>query len=349
MSELTHGELFAGIGGFSAGFARAGIATSWAVEIDPQCRRVLAHHHPDALIRDDVREVTGANLPYVDIITGGFPCQDVSVAGKRAGLAGERTGLLWEAVRIVAELRPAILVLENVPGLLSSNRGRDFGVVLDALADLGALDIAWRICDAQYFGVAQRRRRVFVVADFRGERASEILALAEGMLGHPAPRREARKDVAGTVTPGAHPGSYNGQDAYNGNLIPAVAFTRDVAHAVTCHQAKGGDPTTDNYAVAFTCKDYGADAGSIAPTLRAMSHDTSHANGGGQVAVSTHMAVRRLTPTECLRLQAFPDDHLDIDPMLSDSAKYRMVGNSVCVNVVAWLAARIVSAGNGGS
>jgi len=188
---LTHGSLFSGIGGFEAGFANVGIKTLWSVEIDPDCNAVRRLHWPEVKQYNDVREVGAHNLEKVDIISGGFPCQDLSVAGKRAGLSGERSGLFHEAIRVVSELRPRLLILENVPGLFSSNGGRDFACVLRELGKLRPVEISWRIYDSQYFSVAQRRRRVFIVCDFGGECAGEILALAEGLRGYPAPRREA--------------------------------------------------------------------------------------------------------------------------------------------------------------
>lgn len=129
----------------------------------PTCRAVLAQHFPHAQRYDDVRSVGAHNLAAVDVVTAGFPCQDVSAAGKRAGLAGARTGLFWEVCRIIEEIWPQWLVLENVVGLLNSNAGKDFGTVVQALAQRGYVG-CWRVLDSQYFGVAQGRRRVFLVA-----------------------------------------------------------------------------------------------------------------------------------------------------------------------------------------
>lgn len=159
----TIGSLFAGIGGFDLGFERAGYKTAWQVELDADCREVLARHFPSAHRHDDVRTAGAHNLARVDVITAGFPCQDVSSMGARAGLAGARTGLFWEVCRIAEEIRPQWLVLENVVGLLNSNAGQDFGTVIQALAERGYVG-CWRVLDSQYFGVAQGRRRVFVVA-----------------------------------------------------------------------------------------------------------------------------------------------------------------------------------------
>lgn len=245
---LTHGELFAGISGFGVGFEASGIVTRWRVEIDNAPRSVLRHHYPADKLERDVLQCGAHNLEPVDIITFGSPCQDLSVAGKRAGLGGQRSGLFYEAIRIVSELRPAIAVWENVPGAFSSNAGRDFAAVLSAFRDIGARDIGWTVLDAQYSGVAQRRRRVFVVADFRGDRAGEILFESPCVCGNPPPRREAGTRVAdltgngvgtcgaddnqgqaghlipsvvGTLSDGAHHGGgQNGQDAYTGRIIP---------------------------------------------------------------------------------------------------------------------------------
>lgn len=218
---LTFGSLFAGIGGFDLGFHRAGHRCLWQVEIDDAARGVLARHFPDAELWTDVTEILGDQLTPVDVITAGFPCQDLSVAGARAGLVGDRSGLFFEIARIVREMReatdglfPKYVVLENVPGLLSSNERRDYAVVLGELAQLGAVDIGWRVCDAQYWGVAQRRRRVFIVCRFGdGASTAEILSLSSGGSWHTPPRREAGEGTARSFALGSHAGS--GGDASN--------------------------------------------------------------------------------------------------------------------------------------
>ena len=201
--SLTAVSLFAGVGGFDLAMQRNGINVVATVEIDKNARGVLQHQFPEATHFEDVTKVSGDDLraagfiPDRGIITGGFPCQDLSVAGKRAGLAGQRSGLYWEIIRLVDELSPKYLVLENVPGLLSSNGGRDMGVVVGALTDRG-YGVSWRVLDAQYFGVAQRRRRVFIVgcAGDNGAASSEILALSEGLRGHLEASKPTRKDTA---------------------------------------------------------------------------------------------------------------------------------------------------------
>ena len=190
------GSLFAGIGGFDLGFLRAGFQVAWCVEFDKNAQAVLRARFPDATIYGDIREVDETKLERVDVICGGFPCQDVSVAGKRAGLAGQRTGLFYDAMRIVRAVNPSVLVLENVPGLLSSNHGIDFGVVLREVGEgWDCEEVAWRVFDSQYFGVAQRRNRVFIVASAAIGHAEQILALGESVSRDPPTRRAAGENI----------------------------------------------------------------------------------------------------------------------------------------------------------
>jgi len=184
---LTGVSLFAGVGGFDLAMQRQGVKVVASVEIDKNCNQVLAQHFPDATQFTDVTTVKGEDLinagftPRTGIITGGFPCQDLSVAGKRAGLAGERSGLFWEIARLVEETQTEYFIIENVLGLLSSNNGADFGVVIGTMADLG-YSLGWRVLDAQHFGVPQRRRRVFIVGRRTPDRGiAEILFKSEGL------------------------------------------------------------------------------------------------------------------------------------------------------------------------
>jgi DNA (cytosine-5)-methyltransferase 1 len=202
---LTGVSLFAGVGGFDLAMQRQGVKVVASVEIDKKCNEVLARQFPDATQFTDVTTVKGEDLinagftPSTGIITGGFPCQDLSVAGKRAGLAGERSGLFWEIARLVDETQTEYFIIENVPGLLSSNKGADFGVVIGTMADLG-YSLGWRVLDAQHFGVPQRRRRVFIV----GRRATsggvaEILFKSEGLRRDPASSQQARQDSTSSI------------------------------------------------------------------------------------------------------------------------------------------------------
>ena len=164
---MNVGSLFAGIGGFDLGFERAGMRISWQVERDPYCRAVLARHFPAAARFEDVREVGAANLQAVDLICGGFPCQDLSAAGQGAGLDGARSGLWTEFARIICELRPRYVVVENVPALLTGKGKRwdraPVGRVLGDLAEAG-YDAEWACLSAREFGAPHLRKRVWIVA-----------------------------------------------------------------------------------------------------------------------------------------------------------------------------------------
>ena len=176
----TFVSLFAGVGGFDLGFEQAGHTCVGQVEIDKHAHSVLKKHWPDVPLHNDVTTATQwakeiGLIGKVDIVCGGFPCQDVSVAGKRAGIAGQRSGLFWDAIQFAQEVKAQTIILENVPGLLSSNNGRDFGVVLTALADAGYRHIEWRVLDSQFFGVPQRRKRIFIIGSVADRSTNPLL------------------------------------------------------------------------------------------------------------------------------------------------------------------------------
>jgi DNA (cytosine-5)-methyltransferase 1 len=332
-------------------------------EIEKFPSQVLAHHYPTVPNWGDMTKFQEWPDADVDVLVGGTPCQSFSVAGLRKGLADPRGNLMLTYLAIADRYRPRWLVWENVPGVLSSHGGRDFGAFLGALGELG-YGFAYRVLDAQYFGVAQRRRRVFVVGYLGGwRRAAAVLFERESLSGNPAPGREAGQRIANALTGRADRGGTNSEGQ---RLIPMVSPALkardckgpssdgdgDGAPLIPCitHSLRGegfdasedgtgrGTPLvpvvapclTSNYgkqphssdtsagpmlvpvhafdarqshviqygdktgpldthghsvAVAFSCKDHGADAGPISPTLRSMNHDGSHANGGGQVAV----------------------------------------------------------------
>lgn len=204
---MRFGSLFTGVGGFDLGFQRAGMECAWMCESDAACVRVLRERFPGIHVFGDVREVTRDSVAAlggepVDLICGGFPCVDVSQAGRRAGLAGERSGLWWEFHRVLDELRPRWAVIENVPGLLSSGQRRDMGAILGALGDLG-YGYAYRVLDSQYFGLAQRRKRVFIVGNARDWAGpAEVLLEPEGRAGNP-PTRRAKGEESAAAPQGA--------------------------------------------------------------------------------------------------------------------------------------------------
>lgn len=188
-------SLFDGCHMFGLGARRAGFGCAGTSEIDTHAANVTRYHYPNTPQLGDVRDVGATDA---DLIIGGFPCQDLSVAGDRRGLAGERSGLFWEIVRIARESSPRWLLLENVPGLLSSNGGRDMGAVLGALGELG-YGWAYRVFDAQHFGVPQRRRRVFIVGCFGDvRRAGQVLFEPQSVRGNPTPRS---REGGGAIPP----------------------------------------------------------------------------------------------------------------------------------------------------
>lgn len=429
----------------------------WCAEIEafPAAVHHARHGVPNLgdVTAPDFAERVRAYGP-LDALVFGSPCQSFSVAGKRLGLDDPRGNLALHSLRLARELRPEWLVFENVPGLLSSAGGDDLTAFLGLAAECGYFG-AWRVLDAQFAGVPQRRRRLFAVlhlGDWR--RAAAVLFEPESLSGHPPPCREAGKDVAPTLSARTKGGGGLGTDFdLDGGLIAfdataggetgfavgevtgalraggrsvghaAICATGDRTHALT---AEGHDASEDGTGrgtpvVAFSAKDHGADAGELAPTLRAMGHGGSHANGGGQVAIAiqeravsenldagpqgkgyqegvaytlearnkvqavafdlrgreggampegphdtaniraasggssrSYIAaphtVRRLTPVECERLQGFPDRFTAIEwrgkpaDRCPDGPRYKALGNSMAVPVVAWILGRMEAA-----
>lgn len=253
-SNLTLGSLFDGSGGFPLGGLISGVTPVWASEIEPFPIRVTTKRLPFMKHYGDVSTLSGADLEPVDIITFGSPCQDMSVAGRRAGLDGSRSNLFYEAVRIAKEMReatngryPTWLCWENVPGAFSSNSGSDFKAVLDEIRKIkdpeadtprpakwpnaGCVladdhSVAWRVFDAQYWGVPQRRKRIYLVADLAGQRAGKVLFESEGVSGYTPQGFRSWQGSAGAAEEGAHPAGI-GTDGYNG-AIDTVAATLGV-------------------------------------------------------------------------------------------------------------------------
>ena len=212
-NELTLGSIFDGSGGFPLGGLMCGIKPIWASEIEPFAIRVTTKRLPFMKHLGDINVIDGSQIDPVDIITFGSPCQDVSIAGKREGLDGSRSGLFYEAIRVIKEMRrktngkyPRYCLWENIPGALSSNKGEDFKNVLESICQIKEdvsvpkpekwsnagkivgdnFSLAWRVLDARYFGVPQRRKRIYLVADFDGDSAGKILFESEGLSGYSA-------------------------------------------------------------------------------------------------------------------------------------------------------------------
>jgi DNA (cytosine-5)-methyltransferase 1 len=251
-------------------------------EIEKFPSAVLAHHYPDVPNLGDLTKFKDWNHESIDLLAGGTPCQAFSVAGLRKGLDDPRGNLTLTFLALASRARPRWIVWENVPGVLS-DKTNAFGQFLAGLAELG-YGCAYRVLDAQHFGVPQRRRRVFVVGYLGNwQRAAAVLFEPESMRGDSPPRRQSREAVAGTITRGTFDGSASGGDGREGSLI---------AHTL---KGEGFDASEDGTGrgtplvpIAFSSKDSGGDASDIAPTLRAGGHAKSHANGGVMPAVAFH-------------------------------------------------------------
>ena len=366
-------------------------------EIEKFPSQVLAHHYPNTPNVGDMTKFKEWNIGSIDLLVGGTPCQSFSVAGLRKGLDDPRGNLMLTYLAIADQYRPRWLVWENVPGVLSSNGGKDFGVFLGALGELG-YGFAYRILDAQYFGVAQRRRRVFVVGylgDWRA--AAAVLFERHSLSGDSAPSREKRKEAASGITHGLGDGgecarALTASNSATGRLDPhestyvsqPILFdTTQITSKANYSKPESGDPChplaagahppaiavgTDLYngaitgdvAVPMTNR---ADGTGTGPTVMqsVATHDVagtmmSYAKSGGDsnridnaaagymAIVPASMAVRRLTPVECERLQGFPDNYTDIQPKgkaTPDGPRYKALGNSMAVPVMAWIGKRI--------
>ena len=251
-------SLFSGVGGFDMGLEAAGFETIFQCEWDKHCTRVLNKHWPEVPKWGDVSTLTGAHVIAQagppDVVAWGSPCQDLSVAGKRAGLAGSKSGLFHDGIRIIKEIReltngqyPRFSIWENVPGALSSNGGADFGVVLDEMAEAGALELEWSVLDAQFFGVAQRRRRIFLLAVFGPSDASrsrgKIFPVAEGVPRNTKARGKKGQGAATTVTGSTPAGSNEGRATsfQPGMMIRASGGTWDEQAPTLRAESKSGD------------------------------------------------------------------------------------------------------------
>jgi DNA (cytosine-5)-methyltransferase 1 len=282
-------HFFAGIGALPLGFKRAGLPSS------------------------------------TDIATGGFPCQDLSVAGSRKGLAGERSGLWFEFHRIFTEIGTEWLVIENVPGLLSANGGRDFAIVLGGLTGSipevpkggwknagfarGLYGAAWRVLDAQFFGVPQRRRRVFIIGHLGDGRAAKVLFERQSLPWDSAPSREER------------------------NFYPPIAGTLSASGGGLDRPSRSGNMLDFCIPTAFG----GGNKNPIDVSTTLSSHGNRQDFESKTFVLENNLGVRRLTPTECERLQGFPDGWT----YGSDAGRYHQLGNAIAVTVAEWLGRRI--------
>ena len=372
---MRFGSLFSGIEAASVAWSPLGWRCAWTAEVDPFCRAVLEHHYPGVPNLGDVTApdfcARARDHGPVDLIAGGSPCQSFSVAGKRLGLDDPRGNLALHFFRVVHELRPRWFLFENVPGLLSINRGRDFGALLWIVAQLG-YGWAYRVLDAQFFGVPQRRRRVFIVGHLGDWRpATAVLFEPQSLRRHLAPGREAWPGVAHALGAGAA----GGQPRFD----PSVDTL-----AVVGPLQSGGTPQGHGTA---GVNDQVVMQGHVLPLAFQDRFRGDDGRGHDRPPPVTHglvgaldtvkpwniaqggMLVRRLTPRECERLQGFPDDYtlipnyrrglrasevLELAAYLGlplaearalgatpDGPRYKALGNSWAIPPARWIGTRI--------
>jgi DNA (cytosine-5)-methyltransferase 1 len=359
-------SLFTGAGGMDLAFHDH--ETVAMCEIDPTARRVLRRHWPDIPIHEDVTDVDPRPLRgRVDLVHGGSPCQDLSVAGRRRGLDGARSGLFWHQCRIADGVASPWFVWENVAGALSSNKGQDFAAVLWGITGMcprvpdggwrktGVVVgpkrwAVWRLLDAQWFGVAQRRRRVFVVGCAGRRPRPEVLLEPESLCGDPPPSREAGQSARALTATGVGTCGADDNQAQAKHLIPAVAF-HAAQDPISGHvsPALSGNAYT-GLAIPIDLRNATRNTGTGAGTQGSgVGEDgdpagTVTAHSLARPAVATELGVRRLTPLECERLQGWPDDHTrwgDDGREIADTHRYRMIGNGVATPVAEWIVDRL--------
>lgn len=384
--SITYGSVCSGIEAASAAWEAIGWSPAWFSEIEPFPCSVLSHHWPNVKNHGDMTKLAGmvsaGQIPAPDVLVGGTPCQAFSVAGRRGSLDDERGQLTLAFTRLADEidnsreatgLDKCVIVWENVPGVLST-KDNAFGCFLGELAGSGCelqpagkrwgnagcvlgpqRAVAWRVLDAQHFGVAQRRRRVFVVASARnGFDPAAVLFESDGVRRDTAPSRETGQSIARSVAVRTANTSSNGWgistegpsytlDASGGGQAVSVHGTQDPVVGNELAHAMGRNSGQENavLSVALRGRDGGATAelgDSIAGTLRASG------GGGDKPHILASTAVRRLTPVECERLQGFPDNHTAVlhrGKPAADGPRYKAIGNSMAVPVMRWIGQRI--------
>ena len=365
------GSLFSGIGAFELAAARNGIEPVWASEIEPRAVSIHYGHFPAMRQYGDIRKIDGTELEPVDIITFGSPCQNLSVAGDRTGLGGSQSRLFHEAIRVIKNHRrvfskPRYILWENVPGAFSRDGGKDFKEVLQEIVKVkdpqisipepkkwltagsivgDGFSLAWRVLDAQYWGVPQRRKRIFLVADFGGERASEILFKPESLFGSVGSCKKEGEDATTQAQRGV------------GSTIPinVNALKGPTGRAGGLGVGDQGDPAPSLQAgyqhAVYVINDQDGvlvEKRDLSPTLRSGCHGSLPiikpllASGAGTARTDSstdHVVLdgsnlRRLTPLECERLMGFPDYWTLYGRGLEeikDTPRYRALGNSIVV------------------
>ena len=386
---MKYGSVCSGVEAATVAWHDLGWEPQFFSEFDEFPSAVLNKHFPDVPNYGDMTKYKDWNLndKSIDLLVGGTPCQSFSISGLRKGLHDDRGNLMLEYLRMADELKPKWIVWENVVGVLSSNKGRDFGTFLTALGEIG-YGFAYRVLDAQYFGVPQRRRRVFVVGclgDWRS--AGKVLFKPESLSGDPAPSRSKGQRVAPTVTTGP-PYARTGNDrveteayiTYSGKVAPTITASgtpyarvgfggnTETEAYVTYRKVSHGEYTEDQGASTMLARDY-KDATDLVvldraafnqgvnakydPLIKAQETMPTLVARGPHAIQQRDMKVRRLTPRECERLQGFPDDWTRIQwkgkkpQECPDGHRYKAIGNSMAVPVMRWIGQQIKQVNEG--
>lgn len=283
-------------------------------EIDKYAMQIYKKHFPKHKNYGDITKLSADSLPKFDLLVGGFPCQSFSIAGKRMGFADTRGTLFFEIARIIKQKQPRLLLLENVKGLLSHNKGNTFATIIATLDELG-YDLQWQVLNSKNFGVPQNRERIFIVGHLRGTPRPEVFPYLESQE-KPAGKTD-KQGCASTLT-----GRSAGGQNRRGNYI--VGTIRNYKGEQPFRKMKSG----------------------LSPTLKARARQ----DGDMQPVIKQDMQIRRLTPIECERLQGFPDnwtkygatDHMNIISEISDTQRYKTLGNAVTVNVIKAIMEKII-------
>jgi len=350
-SKFTFIEMFSGIAGFRLGLERSGWKCVWANDINKYANKIYhIHYGYGELYEGNIRKVKEKEIPKHTMLTAGFPCQAFSIAGRRKGFEDTRGTLFYEICRIVKAKKPEILFLENVKGLLNHNKGRTFIIILQALDELG-YDVEWQLLNSKNFGVPQNRERVFIVGHLRRKSTKKIFPIQETC-------GNSKIKVEGTIAPHQHQ-----QDTiYDPKGIMGTIGTTctdktkiSVKACLTPNRLnkrqhgrrfkKDGESMftltgQDIHGIAIEkkVKSIGKHQGNKVTQYDSKVHPTLSSQGGNKLMgigiQDKEMKIRRLTPIECERLQGFPDGWTR---WLSDTQRYKALGNAVTVNVIEYL------------
>ena len=328
---MNHLDLFSGIGGFSLAIKQAGIKHGWHghSEIDKHANNIFRRHFEESKELGGIESIEPRDLPELDLVTFGFPCQDLSIAGKRGGLQAARSGLFFEAIPIIRAKRPRYIIFENVKGLLSSNEGHDFIICLQEIANAG-YDGQWQLCNTRWV-LPQNRERVFFIGHLRGQPRPEVFPIEGGFR-----EGEELGQVFPTILSRDHKGVGNQEMA----LVQVDSIANGDAgrvfdpSGISCTlKAEGGGwgAKTGLYEVKPVLTPNRAEKSQNGRRLKEDGEDMFTLTSQDQHGVQIGTNIRRLTPTECERLQGFPDGWTDDQ---SDTQRYRQLGNAVTVPIV---------------